>query len=53
MPAMSAERQRPRYVYKVLVNQMTREFRYVQASSIEEAERKGIVVLLVGPADQP
>ena len=50
---MSAQDERPRYVYKVLVNQMTREFRYVQAASIEEAERHGIVMILVGPADQP
>ena len=41
----------PRYVYKVLVNQLPREFKYVQASSIEEAEQHGVVVLLVGPAD--
>lgn len=41
----------PMYVYKVLVNQLPREFRSIKASTIEEAERHGLVILLVGPAD--
>lgn len=40
------------YVYKVLVDQLTREYRYVRARSIAEAEQQGIVVILVGPADE-
>ena len=40
----------PRYVYKVMVNQVPRQFEYVEAASIVEAERHGTVVLLVGPA---
>ena len=40
----------PRYVYKVMVHQMPQQFEYVEAASIAEAERHGIVVLLAGPA---
>lgn len=40
------------YVYKVLVDQLRREYRYVRARSITEAEQHGIVVILVGPADE-
>ena len=40
------------YVYKVLVDQLTREYRYIRARSIVEAERHGIVVILVGAADE-
>jgi len=47
------EERPPRYVYKVLVSQMPREFRYVHASSIEQAEKHGIVVFMAGPADRP
>ena len=36
---------------KLLVNQSTREYRYVRARTIAEAEREGIVVILVGPAE--
>lgn len=39
------------FLYKVIVDQLTREYRYVRARSIAEAERHGVVVILVGPAD--
>jgi len=39
-----------RYVYKVMVSQVPRQFEYIEAASIAEAERHGTVVLLVGPA---
>lgn len=48
---MSGPAPEPEYVYKVLVDQLAREYRYVRASSIAEAEQHGIVVILVGPAD--
>ncbi len=49
-PSASPATKGPRFVYKVMVNQMPRQFEYVEAASIAEAEHHGIVVLLVGPA---
>lgn len=48
---MSTSAEQPEYLYKVLVDQLTREYRYIRARSIAEAEQHGIVVILVGPAD--
>lgn len=39
-----------RYRYKVMSSQMPRTFVEVEAASIEEAERHGIVMILIGPA---
>lgn len=40
----------PRYVYKVMVSQVPRQFEFVEAASIAEAEEHGTVVLMVGSA---
>jgi hypothetical protein len=49
-PSATPTAKGPRYVYKVMVSQMPQQFEYVEEASIAEAERHGIVVLLVGPA---
>lgn len=49
-PSATPSPKGPRYVYKVMVGQMPQQFEYIEATSIAEAERHGIVVLMVGPA---
>ena len=49
-PSATAPPKGPRFVYKVMISQMPRQFEYVEAMSIAEAEQHGTVVLLVGPA---
>lgn len=40
-----------RYLYKVFVDQRLRRWRYVEAASIEEAERHGVVISMVRPVE--